>query len=149
VATSILTCGNPVKLMILSTFFAFFVRLTGFSKIYHIIVIASSCFVFVLLIAVGLLTWRLRRAVNKSGQTPRRHTSDEVEQHDSTPDQHVPEDLSYMELKPGPLKELPRATQTYQSLQDAATSSAYYNAGFKHGNNNREDDVYYEIGNVQ
>ena len=135
--------------MTMSFFFAFFVRLTGFSNIYRIIVIALSCLVFVVLIAVSLLTWRLRRAVNKSEQTPQRHTSNEVEQHNSTRDQHVPEELSYMELKPGPLKGLPRATQTYQSLQGANTSPAYYNAGFNRGNNNQEDEIYYEIGNVQ
>ncbi|XP_020627535.1 uncharacterized protein LOC110064775 [Orbicella faveolata] len=122
----------------------------SFSNIYRIIVIALSCLVLVLLIAVSLLTWRLRRAVNNNREkTPRRDTSDEVKQHDSTRDQYVPEELSYMELKPIPLEELPHATQNYQSLQDAVTSSAYYNAGIKRGNNNQEDEIYYEIGNAQ
>jgi len=137
-----------------SFFFAFFVRLTGFSNIYRIIVIALSCLVLVLLIAVGLLTWRLRRAVNnKPEHTPPRYTrSDDAEQHDSTRDQHdstreqhIPEEDSYVE----PLEELPNATHTYESLRQAVTSSAYYNAGFKRGNNNQDDEVYYEIGNAK
>ena len=98
-----------------------------------------------LLIAVGLLTWRLRRAVNNQRETtPQRDIS--VEQQDSTGDQHVQEELSYMELKPGAPEELPRATQNYQSLQSADASSAYCNVGFNRGNNNQEDEVYYEIG---
>jgi len=112
-------------------FFAFFERFPGFSNIYLVIVIALSCLVLVLLIAVSLLTWRFRRAGNnKREKTPQRDTSDEVERHGSRRDQHIPEELSYMELKPGPLEELPQATQNYQSLQGANLSSAYYNAGY-------------------
>ena len=145
-------CGKPAKLMTIPilSFLAFFERLTGFSNIYHVIVIALSCLVLVLLIAVGLLTWCLRRAVNnKPEHIPPKYTSDEVRQYDSTRDQHVPEELPYMELKPEPLKELPHATETYQSLQDAVSSSAYYNIGFNRENNNQEDEIYYEIANVQ
>lgn len=122
-------------------------RLTGFSSIYLFIIIALSCLVLVVLIAVGLLTWRLRRAVNnKRETTPQRDIS--VEQHDSTRDQHVQE-LSYMELKPGAPEDLPRATHNYQSPQSADASSAHCNVGFNRGNNNQEDEVYYEIGNAQ
>jgi len=53
------------------------------------------------------------------------------------------------EFKPGPLEELPRSTQNYQSVKGTATSSAYYNAGFNRGNSNQEDEIYYEIGNAQ
>ena len=104
----------------------------------------------VLLTAVSLLTWRLRRAVNnKRERTPQKDTSDEAQQQYTTRDQHEPEELSYMELKPGPLEEPPHSTQNYQSLQGANTSSAYCNVGFNRGNNNQEDEVYYEIGNAQ
>ena len=105
----------------------------------------------VLLIVVGLLACRLRRAVsNKREKTSQRHTLDEKERRDSAQDQHVPEELPYMELTPGPLKELPPATSNYQSLKGAVnTSSEYYNAGFKLGKSNEECEVYYEIGNVQ
>ena len=105
----------------------------------------------VLLIVVGLLACRLRRAVsNKREKTSQRHTLDEKERRDSAQDQHVPEELPYMELTPGPLKELPPATSNYQSLKGAVnTSSEYYNAGFKLGKSNQEYEVYYEIGNVQ
>ena len=105
----------------------------------------------VLLIVVGLLACRLRRAVtNKREKTSQRHTSDEKERRDSTRDQHVPEELPYMELKPGPLEELPRATSNYQSLKGAVNASAaYYNTGFKLGKSNQEDEIYYEIGNAQ
>ena len=126
-----------------------FVRLTGFSNIHRVIVIALCCIVLVLLIAVSLLTWRLRRAVNnKREKTPQRHTSDEVVRHDSKRDQHVPEELPYMEPIPGPLQELPRATSNYQSLKGTVTSSAYCNAGFHRGKSNQEDEIYYEIGNA-
>jgi len=131
---------------------AFFERLTGFSSIYRVIVIALSCLVLVLIIAVSLLTWCLRRAVNiKPEHIPPNYTSAEFKRHDSKRDQHVPEELPDMELRHGPLEELPHvhATQNYQSLQDAVTSSAYYNTGFNRGDNNQEDEVYYEIANVQ
>ena len=105
---------------------------------------------FVLLIVVSLLAWRLRQAVNnKREKTSQRHTSDEKEQRDSTRDQHVPEELPYMELKHGPLEELPRTISNYQSLKGAVSSSAYYNEGFNLGKNNQEDEIYYEIGNAQ
>lgn len=100
------------------------------------------------LIAVGLLAWRLRRTVNNKRETTLQ-TDIPVEQHDSTRDQHVHEELSYMELKPGAPEELPRVTHNYQSIQSADASSANCNVGFNRGNNKQEDEVYYEIGNAQ
>ena len=71
-------------------FNAFFVRFTGFSNIYRIIVIALSCIVLVLLIAVGLLIWRLTRAlISKREKTHEGGTSHEVEQDETPRDQHV------------------------------------------------------------
>lgn len=128
----------------------FLERLTGFSNIYRVIVIALSCVGLALLIAVSLLTWRLRRAVsNKGEKTPERHTSDKFKLHDSTRDQHEPEELPSMELKPVPLDDLPRTTPNYQSMKGTATSSAYYNVGFYRGNSNQEDEIYCEMGNAQ
>lgn len=110
-----------------------------------------SGLVLVLLIVVSLLAWRLKRAVSKRREkTPQRpHTSDEKEQRDSTHDQHIPEELPYMELNPGALEELPRTASNYQSLKGANTSSPYYNVGFNLGKSNQEYEIYYEIGNVQ
>lgn len=122
----------------------------SFSNIYFVIVIALSSLVLVLIIVISLLAWRLRRALNnRREKTPQGHTSDEKGQRDSTRDQHVPDEMPYMELKPGLLEELPRETSNYQSLKGTVTSSAYYNAGFKLGKSNQEDEIYYEIGNAQ
>ena len=136
-------CGKPanfIAILFLSFSLLFLERLTGFSNVYLVIVIALSCLALVLLIAVSLLAWRLRRAVrnNKREKTPQRHNTDEAKQHHSTRDQHVPEELPYMELKPGLLEELPRATQTYQSLKGSVSSSAYYNVGFNRKTKDRK-----------
>ena len=85
------------------------------------------------LIAVSLLVFQLRRAVNnKRGKTPQKDTSessDEVKHHDSTRCKNC----HIWTQQPGPLEDLPRATATYQSLQGAHTSSQYYNAGLNRG----------------
>lgn len=143
------TCKTQWKYSFMS-FPLLFWGLSVFSNIYFVIVIALSSLVLVLLIVISLLAWRLRRALNyRREKTPQGHTSDEKEQRDSTRDQHVPEEMPYMELKPGPVEESPRATSNYQSLKGAGTSPAYYNAGFKLGKSNQEDEIYYEIGNAQ
>ena len=69
------------------------------------------------------------------------------EQHDLPRDQDVPD---YLELlNTSPLKEQSCAVRglEYQSLQDRNNHSVYQNLGFNFGNNNQEDEVYYEIGN--
>ena len=63
---------------------------TGPSRIYRIIVIALSCIVFVLLVAVGVLAWRLKRALmNKREKTQERSSSHGVDQHETPRDQHM------------------------------------------------------------
>lgn len=108
------------------SFSLLFQRLLGFS---FVIVIVVSGLVLVLVIqVVSLLAWRVKRAMNnKRERTPQRHPSDENEQRDSTTrDPHVPEELPYMELNPGPLEELPPTTSDYESLKGAVTSSEYH-----------------------
>ncbi|XP_078378064.1 uncharacterized protein LOC144661241 [Oculina patagonica] len=102
------------------------------SQIYGITVIALSCTVFMLLIVIGLLACRLKRAeLIKSTTTADRDTANDVNEHDSPPrDPHEPEGDSYMELEPRPFQRQSNAPSEYQSLQSTDVSSEYYNVGF-------------------
>lgn len=97
---------------------------TGLVNSYRLIVIALCCIVFVLLIAVGLLTWRLCRALkNKRENTPERSTSYKVEPHDTPRDKHVSLGDEYCE----PFGVMPPATSHCQSLHKNGISAKYSN----------------------
>jgi len=110
---------------------------------YRIIVIALSCIVFVLLIAVGLLTWRLCRALmNKKENTPERSTSYGVEPHDTPRDKHVSPGDEYCE----PFGVMPPATSHCQTLHKNGTSAKYGNAvSNSETNKDHEEELYITI----
>lgn len=122
-------------------FSSFFVP--GLFNSYRIIVIALSCIVFVLLIAVGLLTWRLCRALmNKRENTPERSTSYGIEPHDTPRDKHVSPGDEYCE----PFGVTPPATSNYQSLHKNGTSAKYSNGvSNTETNKDQEEELYITI----
>ena len=113
--------------------------------------IALSCIVFVLVVVIGVLIWRLRRTVaNNRTTTSGKAFTDDVGQPDSPHDQHVSEPGSYMELHPRPLQEQLPAAPNYQALQGKNKAPEYYNVGFNKENKEKEDtEIYDEIGNAQ
>ena len=116
--------------------------------------LSSLCPVFVLLVVIGVLIWRLRRASpdNRATTTDKVNTS----QPDSLRDQPVSEPGSYMELHPRPLEGQTRAPPENKSLQGRNKNSEYYNVGCKnqgsggklgskHGQNASEPAAYMEL----
>ena len=102
---------------------------------------ALSCTVFVLLIVIGALIWRLRRAVpNNKTTTVDNGITDTV----SPGNPQVSEPGVYMELHPSPSQGQSRAPE-YQSLQDSHVTLDYYNVGFKRGISEKKDEGDYEI----
>ncbi|KAJ7358805.1 Cell adhesion molecule [Desmophyllum pertusum] len=114
-------------------------------------VIALSCIVFVLVVVIGVLIWRLRRTVaNNRTTTSGKAFTDDVGQPDSPRDQHVSEPGSYMELHPRPLQEQLPTAPHYQALQGKNEAPEYYNVGFNKENKEKEDtEIYDEIGNAR
>ena len=127
--------------MFFTFYFAFLV--TGLSNIYRIIVIALSCIVFVLLIAVGLLTWRLVRASrSKKEKRPETGTSNEVEQPKTPGDQHVSQGDGHLE----PVEVMPSAPSHYQSIHRNGTYAKYGNVLSNSGTDTgQEDELYLTI----
>jgi len=130
-------------IIILSLFFTLLFLVTGLFNIYRIIFIALSCIVFVLLIAVGVLAWRLKRALmNKREKTPEGGTVYEGKQHDTPRDQHVSQGDGYME----PLKVMPPVTSHYQSIHRNGISAKYGNVASNiETDNDQEDELYLTI----
>ena len=89
-----------------------------------------SCIVFILLVIIGVLIWRLRRAlpINRATTTDNVITN-KVGQPDSPRDQHVSEPDSYMELHPRPSERQSHAPPEYTSLQGKDKNTEYYNVG--------------------
>ena len=101
--------------------------------------ITLSCIVFVLLVIIGVLIWRLRRASpTKRATTADKVITDNVGQPDSPRDQHVSEPGSYMELHPRPSEGQSRAPPEYNSLQGRDKNTEYYNVGFSKGGTGRK-----------
>ena len=113
--------------------------------------IALSTLVFVLLIVIGVLVWRLRRTVpNNKTSTADKNITDSFGQAKSSRAQHVSEPGVYMELDPRPSEGQSRAPAEYQTLQGIHMTSGYYNVGFKGGNRKKEDEESYDnVANYQ
>ncbi|KAL9950719.1 hypothetical protein ACROYT_G043265 [Oculina patagonica] len=109
--------------------------------IFNATVITLSCIIFLLLVVIGVLTWRLRRAVpNNRTTTADKAITDDIGQPDLPLDQRVSEPVSYMELRPRPSEGQSRAPPEYASLQEANKNPGYYNVGFtKRANRNEHD----------
>ena len=117
---------------------------TDFQNIFQAITIASSTLVLVLLVVIGVLVWRLRRAgPNNKASTADKEITDNVGQHVSEPD-------VYMELQPWPSQGQSRAPTEYQMLQGRHITSGYCSVGFKEGNRKKESqEAYDNIENYQ
>ena len=113
--------------------------LTGECQVLRAAVIALCCIVFVLLIVIGGLIWRLRRTeLNKKATT--------VNSGIPAPsgDHQVSESGVYMELHPRTPEGKSREISEYQSLEDTQVTSSYYNVGFKRERSGKKDDGIYE-----
>ena len=111
--------------------------------------IALSTLVFVLLVVIGVLVWRLRRNVqNNKTSTADKNITDNFGQARSSRSHHVSEPGDYMELDPRPSEGQSRAPAEYQTLQGRHMTSGYYNVEFKGGNREKEDEEsYYNVAN--
>jgi len=119
-------------------------------NILRVAVIALSCTVFVLLVVIGVLIWRIRRAEpNNKTTTVNKVISDDIGQPKSPRAQHVSEPGVYMELgHTRPTDGQSRAE--YQTLVGRHVTSGYYNVGLKKGSKKKEDEeAYDEVGNSQ
>lgn len=120
-------------------------------KIFLTTTIVSSTLVLVLLVVIGVLIWRSRRAVpNDKASTADKTITDNVGQAGSPRAQHVSEPGVYMELHPRPSEGQSRSSPEYQTLQGRNMTSGYYNVGFKGRNRKKEDEAVYDnVGNDQ
>ena len=118
--------------------------------ILRVAVIALACIVFVLLVVIGVLIWRIRRAEpNNRTTTANKAITDDIGQPKSHA-QHVSEPGVYMELHPRPTDGQSGAPAEYQTLQGRHVTSGVYNVGFKEGSKKEEDEeVYDEVGKSQ
>lgn len=110
---------------------------------FSVVDIALSCVVALLLIIIGLLIWRLRRAASDTKPTPTsQHGSGAVE---SPRDQKVTEPGTYMELKNKLSDALPPIPSENQAPSEKCTAaSVYENVAC---DKVQEEEVYVEIGN--
>ena len=140
------TYFNPFKVV---TGFCYF--LTDGKRTFKATVITSSCIVFVLLVIIGVLIWRVRRALpNNRAATTDKPITDRFARPDSPRDQHVSEPGSYMELQPRPSVGQSHAPPEYTSLQSRDKNPVYYNVGFNKGNKrDKQEEIYDEVGNAQ
>ena len=119
--------------------------------ILRVAVTPLSCIVFVLLVVIGVLIWRIRRAKpNNRATTTNKTISDDIGQPKSPRVQHVSDPGVYMELQLRPTDGHSRAPAEYLTLQGRHMTSGYYNGGFKAGSKKEEDEeVYDEVGSGQ
>ncbi|XP_066015791.1 hemicentin-1-like isoform X2 [Pocillopora verrucosa] len=106
-----------------------------------------SWIVFLLLVLIGVLIWRLRRAqASNRPATAKKATIRDTVQSVFPLEQHASEPASYMELRPRPSEGQTRVPPEYQSLQGSHVNAGYYNVvpegGNKRGSN---EEIYEEI----
>ena len=128
----------------LYTFFTFW---TVVQSIFRVNDIIWSWIVFLLLLLIGVLTWRLRRAqASNRLATAKKATIRDTVQSVFPLEQHASEPGSYMELRPRPSEGQTRVSPEYQSLQGSHVNTGYYNVvpveGNKRGSN---EEIYEEI----
>lgn len=113
-------------------------------------VITLSCIVFILLAVIGVLIWRLRRALLENrATTANQSITDNVGRSVSPRNQQVPEPDCYMELLPRPLEgQAPGPPAGYQSVQHKDKNNDYYNVGFN-DRKYKQEEIYHEVRNAQ
>ncbi|XP_066015799.1 hemicentin-1-like [Pocillopora verrucosa] len=109
--------------------------------------IAWSCIVFVLLVLIGVLIWRLRRAqASNRPATAKKATIRDTVQSVFPLEQHASEPASYMELRSRPSEGQTRVPPEYQSLQGSHVNAGYYNVVPEEGNKRGpNEEIYDEI----
>ena len=117
---------------------------TDLQNVFQASTIAFSTLVLALLVVIGVLVWRLRRAApNNKASTADKDITDNVRQHVSDPDE-------YMELQPRPFQGQSCARTEYHTLQGRHMTSGYCSVGFKEGNRKKENEEAYDnIDNYQ
>ena len=114
---------------------------TDLPNIFQASTVALSSLVFVLLIVIGVLVCRLRRALpNNKTSTADKNITDDFGQARSSRAQHVSEPGVYMELDASPSEGQSREAAEYQTLQGRHQTSGYYNVGIESGNRKKEDN---------
>jgi len=120
----------------------------GGNSVFRATTITFSFIVFVLLVVILVLIWRLRRAV-PNNRTTTASIVDRVDQSDPPRDQYVSEPDSYMELRSRPPEGKLCAPLEYTGLQCIDSNAEYYNAGIdENDKRDRQEDIYYEIRNA-
>ena len=96
---------------------------------------------------IGVLVWRLRRALPENrATTASKSITDDVGQNASPCDQRMSERGSYMELRPRPLERQSPEPPEYKSLLHKDENTEYYNVGLNKGEDGR-GEIYQEIRN--
>ncbi|KAL9950691.1 hypothetical protein ACROYT_G043230 [Oculina patagonica] len=115
------------------------------NSIFNAYSIALSCVVFVLLVVIGVLIWRLRRAVphNRTTTTDKIIT-DDIGKPDLPRDQHMSVPDSYMELHPRPSESQSFSPPDFKSAHDTNKNPGYYNLGLNKGNDGNDNEETYE-----
>ena len=98
--------------------------------------------VFPLLVLIGVLIWRLRRA--QASNTPATATSRDTIQSVFPLEQHASEPGSYMELRPRPSEGQTRVPPEYQSSQGSNVNAGYYNVVPEEGNKRGSNEEIYD-----
>ena len=104
-----------------------------------------SVIVFPLLVLIGVLIWRLRRAqASNRPATAKKATSRDTVQSVFPLEQHASEPGSYMELRPRPSEGQTRVPPEYQSSQGSHVNAGYYNVVPEEGNKRGSNDEIYD-----
>ena len=130
---------TSIYLYIFSTFW------TDVQSIFGTNDIVWSWIVFLLLVLIGALIWRLRRAqASNRLATAKKATIKDTVQSVFPLEQHASEPGSYMELRPRPSEGQTRLPPEYQSLQGSHVNAGYYNVVPEEGNKRGSNEEIYE-----
>ena len=102
-----------------------------------------------MLIVIGLLLWRLRRASTRKANTSDKYSGDKSGRHDTSRNKHVSEPGPYMELKPRTLEGQSHTVPEYQELQSKKETPVYYNLGVIREKRPGDEEVYEQIATAQ
>ena len=122
--------------------YIFFTFWTDVQSIFRANDIIWSVIVFPLLVLIGVLIWRLRRA--QASNTPATATSRDTIQSVFPLEQHASEPGSYMELRPRPSEGQTRVPPEYQSSQGSNVNAGYYNVVPEEGNKRGSNEEIYD-----
>ena len=125
--------------------YIFFTFWTVVQSIFRVNDIIWSWIVFLLLLLIGVLIWRLRRAqASNRSATAKKATIGDTVQSVFPLEQHASEPGSYMELRPRPSEGQTRVSPEYQSLQGSHVNTGYYNVVPEEGNKRGSNEEIYE-----